>query len=128
VAISIALDLALELTPADAPPDAEASDATMLTLLAVEVAIAWLYETLQIASSRQATLGMRAVGIFRTDLHGERLSFGRASAWYFYRLLSYVGFGLGFLLQPFTAKRQTLHDRMAGTVVLRRPSPGVAPD
>jgi uncharacterized RDD family membrane protein YckC len=81
----------------------------------------WLYGTLQVSSKRRATMGMRAVGIFRTDLYGERLSFATASVWYGYRLLSYLGFGLGFVVQPFTKKRQTLHDRMAGTVVLRRP-------
>ena len=56
----------------------------------------WLYEAMQLSSQRQATLGMRAVGIFRTDLHGERLSFARASGWYGYRLLSYLAYLLGF--------------------------------
>lgn len=83
--------------------------------------IDWFYETLQISSSWQATLGMRAVGIFRTDVHGEGLSFGKASEWYAYRLLSILAFGLGFFSQPFTKKKQTLHDWMAKTVVLLNP-------
>jgi uncharacterized RDD family membrane protein YckC len=88
-----------------------------------------LYGTLQITSKRQATLGMRAVGIFRTDLHGRPLSFGKACAWWFYRLVSYPIYGLGFLgflSQPFTRKRQTVQDWLAGSVVLRRPQATVA--
>jgi hypothetical protein len=64
---------------------------------------------------------MRVAGVFRTGLHGERLSFGRASGWYGYRLLSTLAYGLGFASQPFTKRRQTFHDWMAGSVVLRRP-------
>jgi len=104
------------------PEKGEPSDGAMLLLLGLTLVFAWLYETLQIAASRRATLGMRAVGIFRTDLHGRRLSFARASAWYGYRLISYLLYGFGFASQPFTRRRQTLHDWLAGTVVLRRPS------
>ncbi len=86
------------------------------------IALSYWYSALQIASKRQATLGMRAVGIFRTDLNGERLSFDKASAVYGYRILSWAVFGLGFVIQPFTAKKQTLHDRLAGSVVLRAAS------
>src|ERR1035438_5166479 len=96
--------------------------------IAVYLVIDWLYSTLQIASSWQATLGMRAVGMFRTDLLGERLSFARASKWYVYRLLSVLCFALGFLPQPFTKKKQTFHDWMAGTVVLLRPPDRVVVD
>jgi uncharacterized RDD family membrane protein YckC len=66
---------------------------------------------------------MRAVGIFRTDLHGQRLTFARASAWYGYRFLSSLFYGLPLLIQPFTRKRQTFPDWLAKTVVLRRRSP-----
>lgn len=104
-----------------------ASDGLVDAWFALILGSSWLYATLQIASRQQATLGMRAVGIFRTDLHGERLSFARASAWFASRLLSYVLYGLGFVIQPFTPKRQTLHDLMAGTVVLRRPPTSSAP-
>jgi uncharacterized RDD family membrane protein YckC len=109
------------------PEEGDPSDAATASLFGLWLVFAWLYETLQIASKRQATWGMRAVGIFRTDLHGRRLSFARASAWYGYRLLSYVLYGFGFVSQPFTAKRQTLHDLLAGSVVLRRPSPPDSP-
>lgn len=98
-----------------------ASDAETLAMVGLWFVFAWLYMTLQLTSKRQATWGMRAVGIFMTDLHGGRPSFRLATVWYGYRMLSYLGFGFGFFMQPFTAKRQTFHDRNAGTVVLRRP-------
>lgn len=103
------------------------SDAGIAWFLVFCFVLGWLYEAVQISSTRQATLGMRAVGIFRTDLHGGGLSFGRASGWYGYRLLSYLAYLLGFVSQPFTARRQTFHDWMAGSVVLRRAKPGDAP-
>jgi uncharacterized RDD family membrane protein YckC len=101
------------------------SESAWRTWLAICLIFSVLYGTLQIASRRQATLGMRAVRIFRTNLEGEPLSLARACVWYSYRVLSYLGLGLGFVVQPFSRRWQTLHDRMAGTVVLRRPSPGV---
>jgi uncharacterized RDD family membrane protein YckC len=91
------------------------------------IASIWLYGTLQITSTRQATLGMRAVGIFRTDLQGRRLSFGRASCLWLYRFLSTLPYGLGFWIQPFTRKRQAFHDWLAGSVVLRRQLTPVVP-
>ena len=114
------------LLAAVASPDSQT--VTAVDLL-VWLTMAWLYQTLQLTSKKQATWGMRAVGIFRTDLHGRRLSFARASAWYGLRLVSYAIYGLGFVCQPFTAKKQTLHDLLSKSVVLRRPSaaPAAAP-
>ncbi len=105
------------------PDENTYSDEIVVVIMGLWVVFAWLYETLQIVSKKQATVGMRALGIFRTDMHGGRLSFAAATKWYGYRLLTYVSYGLGFLTQIRSAKRQTFHDRMAGTVVLRRPAP-----
>ena len=102
-------------------PNIPITDADMLRFWGVGLGFAWLYETVPLVSRRQATLGMRALGIFRTDLHGDRLSFVRATLWYAVRLLSYSALALGFLLALLSRRRQTLHDRIAGTVVLRRP-------
>ena len=78
----------------------------------VLVVFSWLYHALLLASARQATLGMRSVGIFATDLAGQRLSFARATARHFASMLSYYSAFLGFLMQPFNERRQTLHDRL----------------
>jgi uncharacterized RDD family membrane protein YckC len=85
------------------------------------VVFTWWYSVLQIAWKRQATMGMRLFGIYRTDLSGGRLSIGRATSWWLYRLfLSTPPCGLGFIIQPFMKKGQTFHDWLAGSVVLRR--------
>jgi uncharacterized RDD family membrane protein YckC len=66
-------------------------------------------------------------GIYRTDLRGERLSIGRATAWWLARLsILPLTFYTGFLTQLFTKRSQTLYDWMAGSVVLLRPQATVA--
>src|SRR5207249_2762795 len=90
-------------------------------LLLIPFAIGWLYQATMLSSRRQATLGMRALGIFVTDQKGDRLNFGRATARYFAKALSYIPLGIGFFIQPFTRKRQTLHDMVVSSVVLVRP-------
>ena len=71
-------------------------------------------------SSHQATLGMRMAGVFLTDRQGRPLTWLRATGRFFARWLSYYTAGIGFLVQPFNRERQTLHDRVVRSVVLRR--------
>jgi len=52
---------------------------------------------------------------------GNRLHFGGATARHFARFLSCIPYGIGFFIQPFTRKRQTLHDLIVRSVVLVRP-------
>lgn len=95
------------------------NEGTLLGCLIFLISYWWLSSTLPIASRYQATFGMHRAGIFRTDLSGERLSFVRANALFAARILSYIFYGFGFFIQPFTARRQTFHDMMARSVVLR---------
>ena len=92
----------------------------MITMIFGVVA-QWLYCALTQASRHCATPGMRIVGIFITDLAGQPLSFGRATARYFASWLSYCML-IGFLIQPLTSRRQTLHDKVSDSVVWIRPS------
>lgn len=71
------------------------------------------------SSKGQATLGKKALGIKVTDLQGNRIGFGRAVGRYFGRVLSSLILLIGYLMQPFTAKKQALHDMLAGTLVLK---------
>lgn len=82
------------------------------------VAGPWLYHALFESSHRQATPGKLACGIKVTDLAGERISFGRASARYFASWLTSVTFLVGYLMVAFTEKRQSLHDMIARTLVV----------
>ncbi len=79
-----------------------------------------LYYVLLESSSMQATLGKRAVGIKVTDLPGERIDFGRALGRMFGHILSFITFSIGFAMVVFTERRQTLHDKLAGTLVVKR--------
>jgi uncharacterized RDD family membrane protein YckC len=79
----------------------------------------WLYFALMESSSKQATLGKMALGIKVTDLNGNRIGFGKATGRYFAKILSALILGIGFLMAAFTAKKQALHDMLAGTLVVK---------
>ncbi len=81
----------------------------------------WLYFAAMESSSWQGTLGKRALGIAVTDLNGERISFARASARFFGKLISSATFLAGYLMAAFTERRQALHDIFANTLVVRMP-------
>jgi uncharacterized RDD family membrane protein YckC len=84
----------------------------------------WLYFALLESSKMQGTLGKAALNIRVTDLGGRRISFARATGRYFGKWLSGATFLIGYLIQPFTRRRQALHDLMAGTLVVRRDTAG----
>ena len=81
--------------------------------------ISWLYWAGLESSQRQATFGKMALGLKVTDMRGEPVSFGRATGRYFGKYLSALILGIGFLMIGWTAKKQALHDLMAGTLVVR---------
>ncbi len=89
----------------------------LLSLLGLLVS--WLYEAGMIASSYQATLGKKAMGIYVTDLDGRPIGFMRSTGRFFGKIISAVILLIGYLMQPFTQKKQALHDIMAGTLVVK---------
>ena len=91
----------------------------LLSVLIFSIAV-FLYYALFESSQMQATPGKRAVGLKVTDLRGEQISFGRALGRLFGQLVSFLTFGVGYAMAVFTERRQTLHDMMAGTLVVRR--------
>ena len=100
--------------------DSVVSDVSDLLGLLTGIAAGWLYEALLVSSSYQATLGKMALGIVVTDMQGRRISFLRATGRHFGKIVSGMLLMIGYLIQPFTEKRQTLHDIMAGCLVLRK--------
>ena len=89
-------------------------------LLLFSLVIMWIYYSVFESSKKQATLGKMAVGIKVTDLHGNRIGFGRASGRYFGKFISAMIIGIGYLMAAFTNKKQGLHDMMAGCLVVNR--------
>ncbi len=72
------------------------------------------------SSAWQATPGKRVLRIYVTDLSGDRLSFSRAAGRNVGKILEQFTLFIGFVMAGFTAKKQALHDIVAGCLVLRR--------
>jgi uncharacterized RDD family membrane protein YckC len=102
--------------------------ATFLYLLLFGfILLSWLYFALSESSAKQATPGKRLFGIFVAGQDFHPVTFGRASTRFFSgRLLAHVPIigGLYFivdcLLAAFPPKKQAIHDRVAGCLVLRK--------
>lgn len=88
-------------------------------LLAMFVAV-FLYDVLMVSSSLQGTVGKLALGIKVTDLAGERISFARSVGRFFAEWISALTLCIGYVMAAFTEQRQTLHDKIAGTLVVRK--------
>jgi uncharacterized RDD family membrane protein YckC len=86
----------------------------------LEMAILWLYFALFECSRLQATPGKLAVRLAVADLFGRRIGFGRATGRYFGKLLSGLILDIGYMMAGWTARKQALHDMLAGTCVLRK--------
>ena len=94
-------------------------ESVSITTFLVLMLAFWLYFALMESSSRQATLGKRALSIKVTDTNGDRISFGRASGRHFAKGISGVAFYIGFLMAGFTERKQALHDFIASTLVVK---------
>jgi uncharacterized RDD family membrane protein YckC len=80
----------------------------------------WLYFAMMESSVRQGTLGKMALGLVVTDMEGRRISFGRATARFFSKLITgLVPLAIGYIMAGFTEKKQALHDMIASCLVLR---------
>lgn len=82
--------------------------------------LTWLYFAFMESSSLQATLGKKFMGLKVMTEDGKRVSFWRATGRYFGKIVSAAIWMLGFIMAAFTAKKQALHDLMAGTVVMKK--------
>jgi uncharacterized RDD family membrane protein YckC len=103
-------------SPEDFIPLFENMRRVFLIILVLE----WLYYALLESSAWQATLGKKALGLEVTDLAGVRITFGRATGRYFARYISFFTLGIGYIMAGITAKKQALHDMIAGTLVIRK--------
>lgn len=91
-------------------------------LFVASIVASWLYQALMQSSSRQATVGKMVLGLIITDEAGNRISFARATGRYFAGILNVLTLGIGYLMVIWTPHKQALHDRIAGTVVVRKTS------
>lgn len=84
------------------------------------ILIGWLYNAILESSPLQGTLGKLVLGLKVTDLNGNRIGFGRATGRYFAKILSGCALLIGYIMVAFTARKQGLHDMIAGTLVVRK--------
>jgi uncharacterized RDD family membrane protein YckC len=98
---------------------ADASQGILLLGQLVSLVIQVAYYAGMESSASQATLGKMAMGCKVTDLHGRRISLGRAIGRYFAKILSAITLFIGFIMVAFTEKKQGLHDMIAGTLVVK---------
>ena len=91
-----------------------------IILPVVALVVGWLYSALLESSVRQATVGKRALGITVTDRCGGRPGFGRATIRFFCKLISTLILFIGYIIAPFTERKQALHDLISGCIVTRK--------
>ena len=93
----------------------------ILFFVAISILIQWLYHAYLESGEKQATWGKQALGIYVTDLMGNRLSFGRASGRFFAKIVTgMIPLGIGYIMAGFTERKQALHDMIASCLVLKR--------
>jgi len=100
----------------------------LLAMLLAMLLSAGLYFSIFESSSMQATPGKRLLGLYVTDLNGNRISFARASGRFFAGKFFVLGVpGLGFLFYclsclcaGLTARKQALYDMISGCLVLKK--------
>jgi uncharacterized RDD family membrane protein YckC len=85
------------------------------------VVMQWLYHAYLESGDKQATWGKQALGLYVTDLQGNRITFGRASGRFFAKIVTgLIPLGIGYIMAGFTERKQALHDMIASCLVLRR--------
>lgn len=106
--------------PPQTPEELIAFMGTFSKFFILGIVIKWLYYALLESSAWQATIGKKTLGLEVTDMAGHRISFGRATGRFFGKIISAMIFLIGYIMAGFTARKQALHDMMAGCLVLRK--------
>src|SRR2546429_1563516 len=75
-------------------------------VLPISFYLGWAYYALLESSPAQATLGKMALGIVVTDVHGDPITFRRASIRYWAKVLSTLLFMVGWLMAAFTPTKR----------------------
>lgn len=84
------------------------------------IIIGLLYKPVFEASPLMATPGKAMMGLVVVSEKGDRLTIKQAYIRYFCSILSGMVMCIGYLMNLFTAKKQTLHDMIAETVVINQ--------
>ena len=80
----------------------------------------WLYYASLESGATQATVGKKALGLKVVTTDGQPISFAQATGRYFGKILSTLILFIGYLMMIWDEKKQTLHDKMANTLVVKK--------
>ncbi|MGD0428346.1 MAG: RDD family protein [Candidatus Acidiferrales bacterium] len=99
----------------------------LFLILCFFIVTSWLYFAFCESSTWQGTPGKKFIGLRVADLRGNRVTFGRASGRFFAgRFVAHVPFlgslyfALDCICAGLTSRKQALHDRFSGCLVLRK--------
>lgn len=92
--------------------------AVALAALLIVLGFVLVYYVYAESSPWQATVGKRIMGIKVTDEHGRRISFWRSLGRRAAMAISSFTFLIGYMMCGWTARKQCLHDKIAGCLVV----------
>jgi uncharacterized RDD family membrane protein YckC len=114
--------ITVQRAPISVLTEAGTSEAALTPIVAalgvLFIIIPWLYFAGFECSRGQGTPGKTLLRIVVTDKDGNRISFARATLRHFFKYISALIIFIGFIMIGLTRKRQGLHDRVAGCLVL----------
>lgn len=84
----------------------------------INLVVGWLYFA-GLESAKGGTVGKLALGLRVTTEQGSYPSFLRATGRYFAKILSALILLIGFIMVAFDSHKQGLHDKIAGTYVIK---------
>jgi uncharacterized RDD family membrane protein YckC len=123
--LAVALEYLISAGMAGAASESDIQSTVEETVSILGLLVFWLYFTLAESSKFQATLGKKALGLRVVDMMGDRIGFSRANGRYFGKYLSSLTLFIGLFMMGWTKKKQSLHDKMAGCLVVRANSPSL---
>ena len=88
--------------------------------IVITLALFWGYFVGFEVSKYEATPGKIAMALRVTDMEGRRVGVIRSTVRHFAKFLTIATLSIGFFIAIFTRKRQTLHDLIAGCVVISK--------
>lgn len=91
--------------------------------IGMNVVLGFFYYPFFDSSALKGTPGKALMGMVVLTEQGDRISFRAAVIRYFMKYLSALVLYIGYFMQLFTQKRQTLHDMISEAVVVDRDSP-----
>jgi uncharacterized RDD family membrane protein YckC len=95
-------------------------NSTTICVMLTESLISLIYFSAMESSKSQATIGKQALSLKVTGIDHTRISFAKAFGRNFGKNLSTLILFIGYFMMLWDDDSQTLHDKMAGTLVVKK--------